>query len=78
MTEAEFKTFKHHVEYELKCTCDQQRLRKLYNKIEFAENVEEIQVIVLDIFREIQGMKKLLKEYFDYQHVAFLEPKEDK
>lgn len=76
MTEAEFRTFKHHVMYEFKSTCNQQYLQKLYNKIEEAENVEEIQVIILDVFREIQGMKKLLKEYLESKHITFLEPKE--
>lgn len=76
MTEAEFKTFKHHIMYELNGTCDQKYLQTLYNKIEEAENVEEIQVIILDVFREIQGMKKLLKEYLESKHITFLEPKE--
>ena len=78
MTEAEFKTFKHHVEYELNHSSNQKSLQSLYNKIEWAENVEEIQVIVLDVLRELEGMKSNLKEYFESKEIKFLEPKVEK
>ncbi len=76
MTEKELKSFKNIVKYDLDCIVSQRKIDDCKQRVQFAENPEEIQVAVLDILRELKGLKDRLKEDFENKGVKLLEPKE--
>ena len=74
MTEEEFKSFKRLVKYDLDYVVSQRKIDDCKQRVHFAENPEEIQVAVLDILRELKGLKDRLKEDFENKGVKLLEP----
>ena len=76
MTKEELRSFKNIVKYDLDCVVSQRKIEDCKQKVLFAENPEEIQVAVLDILRELKGLKDRLKEDFENKGVKLLEPKE--
>ena len=76
MTEEEFRSFKNIIKYDLNCVASQRKIDDCKQRVHFAENPEEIQVAVLDILRELKGLKDILKKDFENRGVKFLEPKE--
>ena len=78
MTEKEFKSFKNIVKYDLDCVVSQRKIDDCKQRVHFAENPEEIQVAVLDILRELKGLKDRLKEDFENKGVKLLEPSKEK
>ena len=75
MTNEEFKSFKNIVKYDLDYVVSQEKIDDCIYKVHFAENPEEIQVAVLDIFRELKGLEDILKKDFENKGIKFLEPK---
>ncbi len=76
MTEKELRSFKNIVKYDLDNAVSQRKIEDCKQRVIFAENPEEIQVAVLNILRELKGLKDRLKEDFEEKGIKLLEPKE--